>query len=263
MSIKIFSASHIISCDVMHQPHIHDFYEIYLVLSDNVQIETEYGFYNTSFGDFFVFEPFSFHKITSSNIEFNRCLMQFDENFVISSAPCLKEAFEFIKCTRQLHFKADVKTAHRLTEIFDRAVYIHQNNVPMKTFQTISCIGEILTILQTLPQLNIPTPKPQDQFSKILKYVHGEAIFGITVKNICDKFFISSTTLHKLFKENLRISPGDYMIRVKLNYAMKLLQNGASVAEAAEQSGFNSYSHFIRIFKNRTGLPPHKYSKKV
>lgn len=261
MSIKIFGASHLNTYDVVYEPHMHDFYEIYLVLSDNVKVETEYGFYDASLGDFFIFEPFSFHKIVASNIKFNRCLIQFDESSVIAEAHCLQEAFDFIKNTKPLHFKADIKTTHKLTELFDKAAYIHNNDVPMKTFQVISCIGEIFTILQTLPKVSKPTPRPRDQFSRILKYVHTDAAKGITVTDVCEKFYISNTTLHKLFKDNIKVSPGEYILKIKLNYAMELLRKGATVTEAAEQSGFNSYSHFIRIFKKRIGLPPHKYSK--
>ena len=41
----------------IYESHLHDHYEMYFVLSDNVRVETEDGVYAAGRGDLFVFSP--------------------------------------------------------------------------------------------------------------------------------------------------------------------------------------------------------------
>ncbi|MBO9660199.1 MAG: helix-turn-helix domain-containing protein, partial [Chitinophagaceae bacterium] len=53
------------------------------------------------------------------------------------------------------------------------------------------------------------------------------------------------------------VSPGKWLMEKRLNHAHHLLANmGRTVAEAAFESGFESYSHFSRSFRARFGYPP-------
>jgi AraC-like DNA-binding protein len=53
------------------------------------------------------------------------------------------------------------------------------------------------------------------------------------------------------------------MLRKKRLFAsMDCLRNGASVAEAALESGFPDYSNYIQLFKKQFGITPLNYKKK-
>ena len=64
-----------------------------------------------------------------------------------------------------------------------------------------------------------------------------------------------------MFKTTLDTTPGEYLLKHRIKLAKGYLDAGMSVTEAANRSGFNSYSHFIRIFKQKTGYSPRAYSK--
>ena len=53
----------------------------------------------------------------------------------------------------------------------------------------------------------------------------------------------------------------EYIIYSRVLRARQLLQEGYSVQEAGEMSGFSDNSHFIRTFGHLTGLTPGKYAK--
>ena len=118
MGIENFYAAHHTFCDAHFETHMHDCYELYLTLSENVYIETEQGIYNAGAGDVFIFPPFSFHKIIPASRNFERCLLHFDEQSLIDTAACLKPMIDFLKHPGNAHLKADAETATKLTEIF-------------------------------------------------------------------------------------------------------------------------------------------------
>ncbi|MBQ7900480.1 MAG: AraC family transcriptional regulator [Clostridia bacterium] len=260
MNSAHFHATHNKSYNVFFETHMHDHYELYLVLSDNVMVETEHGVYNAGHGDIFVFAPFCFHKIAASNMNYERCLMQFDEQYIIKAASCLQPAFVFLKQSNHMHFKADRAATQKMVEIFDKCAVYAKSDDCFRDFNIITQVGEFIKMLTLLPEGDDIAALPQNRISVILKYVHDNAREGLTVSDVCSKFNIGTTTLHKMFRTNLDMSPGEYILRIKLMHAANLLKDGKTVTEAANLSGFNSYSHFIRIFKNRMGLPPHKYT---
>ena len=164
------------------------------------------------------------------------------------------------KAANSYAFKADGNTTKKLIGIFEKCTEYAKSKDNFRDFNIVSQIGEFVKILSTIPAADDIAPLPQNRISMILKYVHDNARDGITVSQICDKFDIGTTTLHKMFRTNLDMSPGEYILRIKLMHAATLLKEGKNVTQAANMAGFNSYSHFIRIFKSRMGMPPHKYT---
>ena len=70
--------------------------------------------------------------------------------------------------------------------------------------------------------------------------------------------------LSKIFKERYGITLLDYVANVRIHQAKKLIQEeGCSVQEVAEKTGFLSSTVFIRTFKKKEGITPGKYKEMV
>ncbi|HYY94880.1 MAG TPA: helix-turn-helix transcriptional regulator [Pyrinomonadaceae bacterium] len=63
----------------------------------------------------------------------------------------------------------------------------------------------------------------------------------------------------RVFSELVGEPPHQYLLRVRLRHAARLLRAGASVAEAALKSGFPDVNHFSKTFRRRFGVPPSRY----
>lgn len=73
---------------------------------------------------------------------------------------------------------------------------------------------------------------------------------------------ISEIYFRQLFKEMFGTTPKQYILKLRIKKACKLLvESPASVSEIAEECGFSSVYHFCRSFKDNTGLTPSEYSK--
>ena len=67
--------------------------------------------------------------------------------------------------------------------------------------------------------------------------------------------------LARHFRAGLGTSPYRYQVMRRLDRARRLLQNGASLAEAAVTSGFADQSHMTRQFKKAYGISPGRWQR--
>lgn len=67
---------------------------------------------------------------------------------------------------------------------------------------------------------------------------------------------MSKSSLTRMFKQELGVSPMEYILRQRLTKAKELLLVTKSVKEACFGAGFNDVNYFVRLFKNREGLTP-------
>ncbi len=75
-----------------------------------------------------------------------------------------------------------------------------------------------------------------------------------------EKSFMSETYFRKLFKKELGVSPKQYVIEKRMEYAKGLLVAGYfSIREIAFQCGYNDEKHFSSEFKKHTGVSPSAY----
>lgn len=82
-----------------------------------------------------------------------------------------------------------------------------------------------------------------------------------SLSDLAERHFISLSTLSRLFREYLRISPWQYIENKRLAYACKLLQEGKNVSVSCSEAGFPDYSNFIRLFRRRFDVSPSFYRK--
>lgn len=98
--------------------------------------------------------------------------------------------------------------------------------------------------------------------SDVLKYIE-ENYRTITLDDVCEKFNYSRGHIQRVFKQSTGFTFLEFVTRIKINRACKLLQNDSlTVQNIAEELGFNDDSSFYRSFKKQTGLSPSEYRKK-
>lgn len=72
---------------------------------------------------------------------------------------------------------------------------------------------------------------------------------------------ISLSTMERLFKSSLKMTPGQYLNARRMECAKHMLRNGYSVTDTCFLSGFRDYSHFIANFRRQVGMTPAQYQK--
>ncbi len=95
------------------------------------------------------------------------------------------------------------------------------------------------------------------QLHQALEVIHAEMHQPLTVAEIARAAGMSRSSLAARFKEQLGISPMNYLTRWRMLKARDLLQTyDLSIMEVAEQVGYQSESAFHRIFKREFQQSP-------
>ena len=73
---------------------------------------------------------------------------------------------------------------------------------------------------------------------------------------------LGSTKFNQRFQELLRMSPSDYLLKLRAEAAQRLLTtNVLALGEISTAVGFYDQSHFAKRFKRVTGISPFAYRK--
>lgn len=93
------------------------------------------------------------------------------------------------------------------------------------------------------------------------KNYHDEAL---TQRKVANEIFVSAPYLSNLFKIEKGLNFGDYLLNLRMNKAMDLLQShNAKIYKVAGNVGYSNPQYFSVCFKKYTGYTPGEYRKSV
>lgn len=99
---------------------------------------------------------------------------------------------------------------------------------------------------------------------RLLDYIHDHYMENLSINRLAELHQINVNRLAYLFQKHLKISPGEYLNRYRLNQAKNLLnifQNQMSIKEVAQRTGFADPLYFSKRFKKYTGLSPSEFQR--
>jgi len=86
----------------------------------------------------------------------------------------------------------------------------------------------------------------------------------IFVKDLLEITNMSNTSFYAKFKTTFRMPFKDYLLKIRIGYACKLLTEGNyGISGVAYQSGFENISNFNRQFKKIKGITPSSFQEKA
>lgn len=102
-----------------------------------------------------------------------------------------------------------------------------------------------------------------EQVRQIRQYIDTHFMeYDISIELVAENLGIATAIVRDALQKSTGMMYKDYLTKLRMEYAKKLLQEGTlSVAEISQAVGYSSVSYFIRLFKNTTGTTPAKYLK--
>ncbi len=101
----------------------------------------------------------------------------------------------------------------------------------------------------------------KDQFSVIMAYIaENYTNPDLSITAIAEHAGLSANTVRMLFRENGLSSPKDYIQKLRMECARRLLETtGLSAREISERVGFVESRYFYQVFKKYTGKTAFEY----
>lgn len=125
-----------------------------------------------------------------------------------------------------------------------------------------ACLKEILSEFEDLGSQYTMRQKERLSYKikKIIEENYNQHFLGLCY--ISEQVGVSTSYVSKVFKEEYGIGVVEYMNELRIEAAKKLMEKeGITIKEVAEQVGFTSDIHFIRIFKKYENITPGVYKR--
>ena len=232
--------------DMHPESHIHEFYEVFLSLSNEGHFFVGDQAYPLSLGTIFFLNPFEIHHcFCRGNRDYDRYVIHFtrehlqrlstektDLVHVFSSAPIVRQVPDEPLARMLIRLSAFTKP---LKDDFGADV---ERNISFDQF--------LLAMANAIWNRNETNAAEAED---------------LTLDDLANRFFISKSRLSQIFKSTTGFSVGNYIIAYRIKRACELLGDGESVQKAGQLVGFNNNTHFIRMFKQHIGCSPGRFSR--
>lgn len=136
--------------------------------------------------------------------------------------------------------------------------------------QSIQSIDEVSNCLQEEKNHLFKVQKEElpENLSKpvriAVEYLNAHYKEPISLNDAAERAGVNSSYLSFLFSQEMKIGFAGYLLNLRLEHAKKMLKEShLKMCQIAEQSGFNDYHYFSKVFKKNSGVSPAEYRKEV
>lgn len=107
-----------------------------------------------------------------------------------------------------------------------------------------------------------PQNRLRMQLEEPVVYINDHYTDKLSISKLAAMANLSDRRFRQLFREAYGVSPSEFILTLRLNYACQLLRDsGQSVAEIAAACGYEDSLYFSRLFHKKVGIAPLRYRK--
>ena len=245
-------------------PHLHSQYEIYYHIHGGQSFFVDNTFYTCEPHSVFLIPNTQIHKVTTDkNIPYERCIINLHPEIVekLSSLPNLQGSrLSFLREAGQ-----DGRTHKIGLSDAQHIEFLHKIDTYITRESTAGDLEKLILLLEILrflednyrPADDTPTTAQPLVFSdQVIAFIEQNPAGVESLDPIAAGLYVSKNTLCTKFKAETGLTVNHYLILRKIAEAKKLLYQHHSVKEACFRAGFQSYSAFVRAFKEYEGILP-------
>jgi len=253
--------------------HLHENYEIYLLVDGQLDYFVEQTCYRLTPGSLILFDNKTIHKCSNStDNSYERVTVHFHPmlaRHLGTNKTNLLACFERIPeqgCILQL----DTRETETFLALADNIVRTNHDRLLGADALLNAYLTELLVFVNRCFNEHKATHRQDHSGSVVssrlrplLEYIEDHLTEDLSLDALAAGLSVSKSTISHIFKEETGSTPSRYITTRRIALAKHLLRSGATVTDACMQSGFNDYANFIRVFKSSTGIPPGQYKKEL
>ena len=246
--------------------HYHDFHKILIHLSGNASYSIEGQTFDLQSNDIVFVGAGEVHRpIFHDDSVYERIIIYISKDFLNEYS---KENNDLSLC-----FKNAMSNGSHVLRLrsFKNSNVASIINKLIKSLNSKSYANELfmqILFLEFMVELNraaleddveyLSTNYANAKVNDIIQYINENLSSDLSIDNIASHFYLSRYYLMHSFKLETGYTIGNYITIKRLTLAQSLIEQGVPVTAAAEQTGFNTYSTFLRAYKKTYGTSPRK-----
>ena len=249
-------------------PHIHNAYEITLILSDDVVLEVNGASYPIPRGSILLFNTMDVHRIRyNGSATYKRFVLWFKQDF-LDEVEGLK--YKLLRCFFLRNFERanllplNDERVDEIARMYRQLKKISQSDGYMKTVRLKLALADFLiTVNDLYLKYNEKIlPAYQKEYVSVYKailYIQENYSSQINRGTLARLTGLDERRLCDYFKSVTGMTTNQYILNFRINAAKNLLLQGLQTSEVCELVGFDNYSNFSRTFKKHVGISPKQY----
>lgn len=264
---QVFTVEHRTGRDhKMIVPHFHDGFEIHYTLNDDTQYYVDGKKYIGEKGSVAIFNSQEIHKVVvNEGVLYERYYIHFKPHFLELPTSEYTNVFRFFmeKDENVIHLsKSDQAIINRL---FDELIAIEDDT--LNSFNELKLKIKLLELVLFINDFFTRGDRYKsslryekaEEMKEVIQYIKSHYSEEISLEVLSNEFFIAKSTLNRMFKKNIGMTPHEYIGYVRIIESRKLLLGGHPIKSVAMKVGYGDDSTFIKKFKSIQGITPKQY----
>ena len=236
----------------------HDFWELVCVTEGQISVAADSKIFTLKKGQAILHSPMQFHNITAmGNSPSSITVFSFSgksiphlENKVIEIGN-FSRVKQLLELARR-HYVIRHRFSIKQPKAEGSAHLIYVKRLELFLLELANGYGADSTKLS----------KGAENYAFIIKTINENIEKRLSVTELAALCNMSEINLQKTFSHYAGVGIMEYFNRIKMQRAAELLNEGASVKQAALQVGFHDQNYFSTVFKRITGHTPSRYKMK-
>lgn len=232
--------------------HLHETYVIEVVIQGTVEFECGAKRYLAPPGSIILIHPEDVHtgrSICNQSVTYwSFCPTADWMQWLLKTIDC---------CKRTVVFQSPTMNEPRVARLLKAAHDALQNQSEILESESLMILA-FSYLLQNQRNISLKNKEPR-AIQKAKEYLNAEFSEQIHITDLAQISGLSSFYFLRSFQKATGLTPHEYLCNLRVERARKLLASGASVAEAAAQTGFFDQSHLHRHFRKIMGITPGQY----
>lgn len=182
-------------------------------------------------------------------------------DFLNETSPRADDNREWRFTDYNFHFTNDIA----VSQIIGRMIFLFTENHPAKDLFADFMLKElIIRLMQTEARHLLLDPAStahsDSRLAFVVKFIREHLHEPLNIDLLSKKACMSQTHFFRCFKNELGISPVDFINAERIKFAQTLLRNPSrSITDVCYASGFNNVTYFNKLFKRLTGQTPSEF----
>ena len=120
-------------------------------------------------------------------------------------------------------------------------------------------------LLRTCIQADLNRVDKPSSFAldNVFNFIHAHLTEDLSLDRLEKEFYVSRHHLIRQFKLHTGQTVHQYIVKARLDLSRSYIEQGLTVSAASRRSGFPSYNHFFRAFRQEYGMTPMEYYRQT
>lgn len=239
--------------------HYHDFHKIIVFISGKVTYHIEGKAYHLKPRDILLVSQGAIHKPEiDPSVPYERYIFWIRDDL---SCQELNTCFQKANDRSFNLVRADSALQERLKDLLPEIEQTLQNKHFGDTVLRNALFTQFMIyinriFLRTSSSPDKKTYSSDTQVEQLLKYINRNLSENLSIDQLANRFFFSKYHMMRKFKNETGYTIHNYITSKRLLLARSLINEGSPVIKAAQMSGFNDYTTFVRSYKKQFGNAP-------